>query len=202
MNLVSVVTPVDGDVSGLARLVNSLIAQSFPYWEMLIVADDGGDYCEQLCGLGISDPRLRFFATQRHHSGLDVARDRGVFYARGNYLAMLEVGTVCYPDQLDRLLHMALQYGVCGNNLLLRDGKTGLLQGSVYPQGRGVRWMQLEAEALPLGFVVDRELIRRRVKPGSADSSNFDSARLMRPQRVPVLEQLMQEQQMPELQLA
>lgn len=48
MKLVSVVTPVNGDLEGLARLARSLIAQSHPYWEMVVVGDDGLCYREQL----------------------------------------------------------------------------------------------------------------------------------------------------------
>lgn len=191
MNLISVITAVDGDLDGLGRLVRSLIAQSYPYWEMVIVSDDSRCYRTELQQCGISDPRLRFLWTQRPGSGLGLARQLGMLYARGNFLAPLDTDSVCHPERLDRLLHMALEHGICGNNQACRDSATGALSDSLFPPGDGVRWLSLDSDELPMDVVVNRDLVdcgsRRRI-------DYHDSARAVSQARqVPMIEAVLQE---------
>lgn len=195
MNLVSVITAVDGDLGGLARLTRSLIDQSYPYWEMVIVSDDSRCYRSELQQRGISDPRLRFLWTQRPGSGLDLAQQLGMLHARGNFLAPLDTNSVCHPERLDRLLPMALEYGICGNNLVRRDSTTGAIADSLFPPGDGVRWLPMDGDELPMDVVVNRELVdcgsRRRIQYHGRATAGSPTASV--PRRVPVIEAVLQE---------
>lgn len=195
MNLVSIITAVDGDLDGLTRLTRSLIAQSYPYWEMVLVSDDLRCYRSLLEQRGIRDPRLRFLSTACPGSGLEAARNTGVFFARGNVIAPLDTSSVCHPERLDRLLPMALEHGICGNNQS-QTGRSGYADSrSMFPPGDGVRWLPLNDKRLPMDMLFRRDLIRCRPRAQArlGQSADFDTELLINARPVPLMETVLQQ---------
>ncbi len=106
--LVSIITPVYNRADYLAETIESVLAQTFHNWELLII-DDGSDtddsrrisemYCKR-------DARIRYY--YEPHGGISAARNHGITRARGKYLALLDSDDRYLPEGLECLVN-ALQ---------------------------------------------------------------------------------------------
>lgn len=171
-SLVSVITPVFNGQRTLKRAVESMLSQTYPDWEMLIVSDDGSDYRAILTEQGVTDPRLRFFNSPTPASGPNVTRNIALKAARGQLIAPLDADDLYYPTRLQRLVPLALTHGVAGDNARVVVDPINAAQsdelGLALPAFAGVRWLSIEyycQTTTPLIFVFQRQLIRQGWNP-------------------------------------
>lgn len=95
--LVTVVIPVYNRSRALRATVDSVLAQSFTAWELLIVDDGSTDDTPEVAR-GYADPRVRYLRQENQgHSG---ARNTGLAEARGEFLAYLDHDDRWLPDKL------------------------------------------------------------------------------------------------------
>lgn len=100
---VSIVLPVYNGEKFLASAIDSVLAQSFRDWELLIVDDGSADESAAICdNYASGDSRVRVF--HQPNGGVNSARAKGVNNAKGDYLVFL--------DADDRLRQDALEYWV------------------------------------------------------------------------------------------
>ena len=123
--LVSIITPAYKAHSVIQRAVQSVISQTYPHWEMLIVSDDGCDYQDLLKQSAIHDPRLRFLKSDKIQSGPNVTRNIALAHAKGRYIAPLDADDLYYPPRLEKLLPAAKSHGTTAR----RDGEDYVLDG-------------------------------------------------------------------------
>jgi glycosyltransferase involved in cell wall biosynthesis len=122
---VSVVIPAFAAEATLERALESLVLQSYPDWEAIIVSDDGVDYQQFLSGKGIADQRLHFGTTGQTHSGCHAARNAGFPLVSGDFVTQLDADDTLAPDRFETLLPLAARYGAAADNLLMVDEVTG-----------------------------------------------------------------------------
>ena len=79
------------------KAINSVLAQSWHDWE-LIVVDDGSEDSTQRLLEEFTDPRIRVFKTDNH--GPSAARNLGLSRARGELIAYLDSDNTWHPDFL------------------------------------------------------------------------------------------------------
>ncbi len=60
---VSIMIPAYRAEGFLRRAIESVLAQTFARWELIVVADDGVDYGAVLRSQGVDDARIRFDST-------------------------------------------------------------------------------------------------------------------------------------------
>jgi glycosyltransferase involved in cell wall biosynthesis len=110
--LVSIVTPTYNRRDYLAVCIESVLAQTFPNWEQIIVDDGSIDETDRLVG-SYRDPRLRYvFLEHRGIDHLGETYNRGLQAARGEYVAILESDDFWPPDKLSRQIASFQQPGV------------------------------------------------------------------------------------------
>src|SRR5215510_4129929 len=98
--LVSVVIPVYDREDYLGDAVDSVLAQTFPSFEIVVVDDGSTDRSAEIVRAH-RDPRVRLIC-HPHNRGISAARNTGVDAARGDYVAFLDSDDVAYPDRLAR----------------------------------------------------------------------------------------------------
>ena len=98
--MVSVVIPAYNRERYLADAVDSVLAQTFTDFELLIVDDGSRDRTVEIAK-SYRDPRIRLVRHERNR-GVAAARNTGVAEARGAYVAFLDSDDVAYPDRLAR----------------------------------------------------------------------------------------------------
>jgi GT2 family glycosyltransferase len=100
--LVSVVTPVfDTPVQHLEEAVESVVAQAYENWELLLV-DDGSsapDLLDALPALAARDRRITLGRVGKHE-GISAASNQGLALARGEWVTFLDHDDVLEPDAL------------------------------------------------------------------------------------------------------
>lgn len=106
----SVIVPVYNVREYLEKCVRSVLAQTEPDFELLLVDDgstDGsGDLCDRLAG---TDPRIRVI--HQENRGLGGARNTGIAAARGDWLLLVDSDDWIEPEILARSLTAAEKAG-------------------------------------------------------------------------------------------
>lgn len=98
--LVSVIVPTYNRFHTTCRAVDSVLAQTLPDLEVIVVDDTSTDGSpEQLRAHYAHEPRVRLASTGRN-SGGGTARNLGADLARGRYLAFLDSDDVWSPGKL------------------------------------------------------------------------------------------------------
>ncbi|WP_345463737.1 glycosyltransferase [Deinococcus carri] len=95
--------PTFKQASFLPRALESLLAQTWQDWELVVVDDGSPDDTAEVLQPFLSDPRIRFTRLDRN-VGLGAALNHATELARGRYLAYLPSDDVYYPEHLETLV--------------------------------------------------------------------------------------------------
>lgn len=94
---VSVVIPLYNKVKYIRRALDSVFAQTFADYEVIVIDDGSTDGSGAVVGQ-YRDPRLRYLA--QANAGEGAARDRGIREAAGDYIAFLDADDEWATDHL------------------------------------------------------------------------------------------------------
>jgi teichuronic acid biosynthesis glycosyltransferase TuaG len=108
--LVSVIMPAYNAASTIAESIGSVVAQSYPNWE-LIVVDDGStdDTASVVAGLGLAPSKLCVITQE--NAGVGAARNRAIEEAHGELIAFLDADDVWKPERLERQVPVMAEGG-------------------------------------------------------------------------------------------
>lgn len=103
----SVVIPLYNGADFIEEALRSVLAQTLPADEIIVVDDGSTDNGAEKIGLMIKDHRLRL--VKQVNSGQSVARNTGVDHAHGDLIAFLDQDDVWYPNHLEELVRPFLE---------------------------------------------------------------------------------------------
>jgi len=107
MPLVSIITPSWNVERFIEETIDSVQAQSFGDWELLIADDCSTDKTpEIIAAIGARDPRVKLIR-QPKNGGPALARQAAIAQAQGRYLAFLDSDDLWLPEKLERQLAFA-----------------------------------------------------------------------------------------------
>lgn len=87
--LVSIITPLYNSERFVGQTIESVLAQTYPNWEMIVVNDGSQDQgAEIVRQYTAKDPRIRLF--EQPNSGCAAARNHGLREAKGRYYCFLD----------------------------------------------------------------------------------------------------------------
>ncbi len=111
LGLVSIITPSFNSARFIVDTIESVRAQSYPYWELLITDDcstDGSvEIIERYCR---EDPRIKLFRLEKN-SGAGICRNRSIQEAKGRFIAFCDSDDRWYPRKLEVQLAFMLERG-------------------------------------------------------------------------------------------
>ncbi len=93
---ISVVIPTFNRGYCIARAINSVLNQTFPAQEIIIVDDGSTDNTEQV----LSHFKEQVIIIKQHNSGVAAARNAGIKKAQGEWIALLDSDDEWLPDKL------------------------------------------------------------------------------------------------------
>ncbi len=100
--LVSIITPTYNCGEFIARTIDSVQAQTYKNWEMIIVDDRSKDNTEEIVAEYMkSDSRIKYHLLDVN-SGAAVARTTAMKLANGSYIAFLDSDDIWTPEKLER----------------------------------------------------------------------------------------------------
>jgi glycosyltransferase involved in cell wall biosynthesis len=131
---VSIVLAVRNGAGTLRHALHSIIWQTMPDWELLVV-DDGSDDATESIGYGFEDPRIRLFIDGQR-LGLAARLNQGIGQARGHYIARMDADDVALPDRLARQVAFLEEHptiDVVGGHALIVNARLELRGVRVLP---------------------------------------------------------------------
>ncbi|PEQ10501.1 glucosyl transferase [Novosphingobium sp. PC22D] len=94
---VSVIMPVYNVERFVAEAIRSVLAQTYPHFELIIVDDGGSDSSIDICR-SFQDARIRIVS--QANRGLAGARNTGIAHARGEFVALIDSDDRWAPEKL------------------------------------------------------------------------------------------------------
>lgn len=137
--LVSVIMPMYNAQQYIAMTIDSVIAQTYENWEMIIVDDCSVDGCDEIVKNYIKkDNRIHYYRNEQN-MGVAATRNCAIMYARGQYIAFLDSDDLWKPDKLKKQLVLmkneecSFCYGSCEviNQNGMDIGKTRIVPSTI-----------------------------------------------------------------------
>ena len=95
-DVVSIVVPVYNVENFLDRCVQSIVSQTYPFLEILLIDDGSTDACRRLCDdWAEKDSRIRVI--HKNNAGLGMARNTGLEHATGKYVLFVDSDDYILP---------------------------------------------------------------------------------------------------------
>ena len=103
MSQISVVVPIYKVEKYLCRCVDSILAQTFTDFELILIDDGSPDNCGAICDeYALKDARVRVI--HQENRGVSVARNSGLQAANGKYIAFVDSDDYVAKDYLEVLI--------------------------------------------------------------------------------------------------
>ena len=128
--LISVIIPVYNVVHYLGKCVESIEAQTYNDFEIILVDDGSSDGSEVLCD-ELSKKYGNLTVIHQKNSGASTARNTGIKKAKGKYIVFCDSDDYITPQMLEKLIKAKKDYPkhlpVCGIKKLYTDKETDFL---------------------------------------------------------------------------
>jgi len=108
---ISVVIPLYNKAPHIQRALDSILSQSYPPKEIVVVDDgstDGSGEIVKAC----SDPRIKLL--REENSGISTARNLGICETSSDFIALLDADDEWKPEHLQNIAMLIEEYPECG----------------------------------------------------------------------------------------
>lgn len=109
IHLVSIVVPAYNAGKYITETIDSVIAQTYTKWELIIVNDGSKDNTPQVLeNYSKKDSRISFITKQ--NTGVSDTRNTGIEKAKGEFIAFLDADDVWLPHNLEKKINFLLDH--------------------------------------------------------------------------------------------
>ncbi len=109
--LVSIITPCYNCAKYISQMIESVQAQTYTNWELLITDDCSTDNSREIVeAYAKKDPRVRYFKLEKN-SGAGIARNNSIEKAQGRYIAFLDSDDLWVANKLERQIDFIQKNG-------------------------------------------------------------------------------------------
>ncbi len=142
--LISVIVPAYNAERFLAKTLDSILAQTYPHFEVLVIDDGSTDQTAAIAqAYAQRDPRIHYL--KQANGGVAAARNLGIGEAKGVFIAPIDADDIWYPENLERQVQCFLAAGervglvyswsvdIDEADHLLGGFRASDLEGKVYP---------------------------------------------------------------------
>ncbi|MGB7842222.1 MAG: glycosyltransferase [Salinimicrobium sp.] len=125
-NIISIIIPTFNRANSLPYAVKSVLEQTAPNWELVIVDDGSTDDTQKILKEYLGKERINYHFQE--NSGVSIARNKGVELSRGDYVIFLDSDDHFYPDLISNLNEIKFEnYDlICWQVSKIIDGKPSL----------------------------------------------------------------------------
>ena len=108
--LISVIVPIYKVENYIRRCVDSILAQTYPNIEVVLVDDGSPDNCGTICD-EYSHRDERVIVIHRKNGGLSAARNSGIDACHGEYIGFVDSDDYISPTMYEQLYNDIAQFG-------------------------------------------------------------------------------------------
>ena len=101
-SLVSIIMPSYNTGPFITESIDSVLAQTFTNWELIIVDDCSNDNTNKILAT-FHDERIKYLKNKRN-CGAAISRNRALREAKGKWIAFLDSDDLWYPEKLEKQL--------------------------------------------------------------------------------------------------
>ena len=163
-SLVSVVIPAFNQADFLAAAVDSVLNQSYPHCEVIVVNDASTDHTDEVMQRYADSARVRYIV-HRENKRLSAARNTGIEAAKGTTIALLDADDYFHPRKIEqhvRFLRERPEIGLSYNSRFeLNHSADSIREVWSPPMSVGLREVLLGFPFSPSDTVVRREWFGR-----------------------------------------
>lgn len=105
--MISIVLPVYNAQEYIRKCIDSILKQSYPDWELIIVDNGSEDDSFQICHEYAKEEERIFVLHQYRNQGVSAARNLGLEKIAGDYITFLDADDWVADDYLEQLLKKA-----------------------------------------------------------------------------------------------
>lgn len=109
-DLVSIIMPSYNTASLIAESIQSVLAQTYKNWELLIVDDCSTDNTDDAVQPYLVDERIRYIRNEKN-SGAAVSRNRALREAKGKWIAFLDSDDLWKAEKLEKQINFMEKNG-------------------------------------------------------------------------------------------
>lgn len=104
-DLVSIIMPVFNSERYVEEAINSVLAQTYTFWELLVIDDNSTDCSVSLIKKFVEkDQRIQLLRNDNSTGLPATPRNMGIRKARGRFIAFLDSDDIWLPDKLEKQL--------------------------------------------------------------------------------------------------
>lgn len=165
MKQISIIVPVYNIEDYIGRCIESVLNQSFPYFELILVNDGSTDNSGNICdSYALQDDRVIVF--HKKNGGVSSARNLGIRKARGQYVAFIDGDDWIKSDYLEQLYTSIVTNDcdicICGGNEI--DEQMNELRVCTYQTVEKIEWNDKRLYDWPFfTYVIHRMLIKKEL---------------------------------------
>lgn len=100
-DLVSIIMPSYNTARFIEETIDSVIAQTYTNWELIIVDDCSTDNTDDVVSKYLEDSRIRYIKNESN-SGAAVSRNRALREAKGKWIAFLDSDDIWEAEKLEK----------------------------------------------------------------------------------------------------
>ena len=133
--LISVIIPVYNTEKYLRRCIDSVLAQTYTDFELLLIDDGSKDSSGIICDeYAAQDARVKVF--HKENGGVSSARNVGLDHAQGEWITFVDSDDEVKPNWLD-LFCMQISYGVelVSQGMIFNNSRSSKLIGEIKVRG-------------------------------------------------------------------
>lgn len=121
----SIIMPAYNAESTLTHAIDSVLSQSDPNWELIVINDGSTDTTVDIGDrYAALDSRIQCINSSENR-GVAIARNVGIDVAKGDYIAFLDADDIWYPEKLEKQKPLLDQgYGIVCSEYTVVDSKS------------------------------------------------------------------------------
>lgn len=100
--LVSIITPMYNSEAFIVDTINSIIAQTYTNWELLLIDDKSSDKTIEIVNRFIKKQSNIKLLENIVNSGAAITRNKGIMAAKGDYITFLDADDLWKPQKLEK----------------------------------------------------------------------------------------------------
>lgn len=108
--LVSIIMPSYNTGRFISGTIESVLAQSYSNWELIIVDDCSTDNTDEIVAEFLKDARIHYIKNE-HNSGAAVSRNRALREAKGKWIAFLDSDDLWKSEKLEKQIVFMKKHG-------------------------------------------------------------------------------------------
>lgn len=151
--MVSIIIPIYNTELYLDECIQSVLNQTYPYWELILIDDGSTDHSKEIC-LKYQKKDSRISYIYQYNQGVSHARNQGLKIARGKYVYFMDSDDIAEALLLEKAVsHIKNTDMVYFNIVSFSDNKKDYEYSNVYE-----KLVDLDGSKNRLEFILNRYL--------------------------------------------